>query len=26
LTKLREYGVPTFRLTDAELCEDVERA
>ncbi len=26
LTKLADYGVPTFRLTEAELAEDVKRA
>ena len=26
LAKLRDYGIPTFRLTDDELREDVERA
>ena len=26
LAKLRDYGIPTFRLTDEELREDVERA
>ncbi len=26
LTKLGEYGVPTFRLTEEELREDVEHA
>ncbi|MGA2616170.1 MAG: UPF0175 family protein [Thermoguttaceae bacterium] len=26
LSKLRDYGIPTFRLTDEELREDVERA
>ncbi len=26
LTRLREYGVPAFHLSDVELREDVERA
>ena len=26
LARLRDYGMPTFRLTDDELREDVERA
>lgn len=26
LTRLADYGVPTFRLTEAELREDLERA
>lgn len=26
LSKLADYGVPTFRLTEAELAEDVSRA
>ena len=26
LARLRDYGIPTFRLNDDELREDVERA
>jgi len=26
LARLRDYGIPTFRLTDEELREDVESA
>jgi predicted HTH domain antitoxin len=26
LARLRDYGIPNFRLTDEELREDVERA
>ena len=25
-SRLRDYGIPTFHLTDEELREDVERA